>query len=231
MILDVMDHAPYALKAKYPAAMVPFAFTLFFLHETGRLLCAQAEIERIIRESSLPERRKNELLGEMDLLLSFLDYNRIDAMSQRHRRALERLQGPATLINIKSTWTFGSPSVLYLFWRESGRLVEELAQMDACMPVYYRLTQGHGAGAEHIMRAAFTFAACSCSPASQSCGGMKACCKTQRRASQSGPGKTPRIFAAARRTYAWGSSRRSPATTPLLRPGSARERSRSGALS
>lgn len=58
MILDVMDHAPDALKAKYPAAMVPFAFTLFFLHETGRLLCAQAEIERIIRESSLPERRK-----------------------------------------------------------------------------------------------------------------------------------------------------------------------------
>ncbi len=157
MILDVMDHAPYALKAKYPAAMVPFAFTLFFLHENARLLCAQVEIEQIIRESSLPERRKNELLGEMDLLLSFLDYNRIDAMSEKHRRALERLQGPATLINIKSTWTFGSPSVLYLFWRESGKLAEELAQMDACMPVYYRLTQGHGIGAEHIMRAEACF--------------------------------------------------------------------------
>lgn len=29
MILDVMEHTPYALKAKSPASMVPLAFTLF----------------------------------------------------------------------------------------------------------------------------------------------------------------------------------------------------------
>ncbi|MCI5913943.1 MAG: hypothetical protein MRZ67_01975 [Christensenella sp.] len=91
--------------------------------------------------------------------------------------------------------------------------------------------QGHGAGAEHIMRAEACFlrgddagAETLCHRAFFAadtrrqnsiylCGlfllariailrGMKACCKTQRRASQSGPGKTPRIFAAARRTYA-----------------------------
>ena len=50
----------------------------------------------------------------MELLLSFLEYNRIDAMSRRHRRALELLRGPAALINTKSTWTFGSPSILYM---------------------------------------------------------------------------------------------------------------------
>lgn len=91
--------------------------------------------------------------GELELLLSFLEYNRIDAMSERHRRALELLGGAATLINNKSTWTFGSPSVLYMYWRESGKLDEELEQMDECMPYYYRLSKGHGTGAELIMRA------------------------------------------------------------------------------
>ena len=157
MILDVIDHVPYEIKAKYPASIVPFAFTLFFLHENQRLLAAQEEFTQIILQSDLPQRRKDELLGEMDLLLSFLEYNRIDAMSVKHRSALQRIGGAASLINVKSTWTFGSPSVLYLFWRESGKLQQELAQMDECMPIYYQLTQGHGTGAEHIMRAEADF--------------------------------------------------------------------------
>ncbi len=73
-------------------------------------------------------------------------------MSRHHRIAWELLGGPAKLISLKSTWTFGSPSVLYLFWREKGMLNQELEQMDECMPYYYRLTGGHGTGAEHIMR-------------------------------------------------------------------------------
>ncbi len=153
MILDIMRNTPFSIKRKYPAAMVPLAFTLFFLHENQMLRSFQAEIDEAIRQSTLPQAKKDALLGEMELLLSFLEYNRIDAMSARHRRALALLDGPANLISVKSTWTFGAPSVLYMFYRESGKLDEELLQMDACMPVYYQLTDGHGSGAEIMMRA------------------------------------------------------------------------------
>lgn len=153
MILDIMENMPFEVKRKYPSAIVPLSFTLFFLHENQKLLAMKEEIQRVIEESDLPNNQKNTLSGEMELLLSFLEYNRIDGMSARHRRALELIGGPATLISVKSTWTFGSPSVLYMFWRESGKLDEELSQMDECMPVYYDLTGGHGSGAEIIMRA------------------------------------------------------------------------------
>lgn len=153
MILDIMENTPFEIKRKYPAAMVPLAFTLFFLHENQKLLALKEEIHGVITQSDLPESKKNALSGEMELLLSFLEYNRIEAMSKRHRKALGLLGGPATLINVKSTWTFGSPSVLYMFYRESGKLDDELAQMDECMPIYYALTAGHGSGAEFIMRA------------------------------------------------------------------------------
>lgn len=153
MILDIIENTPFAVKRNYPTAMVPLAFTLFFLNENQKLLAFKEEIDEVIRQSDLAEAKKDALSGEMELLLSFLEYNRIDAMSARHRKALELLHGPATLISVKSTWTFGSPSVLYMFYRESGKLDEELAQMDACMPIYYALTDGHGTGAEFIMRA------------------------------------------------------------------------------
>lgn len=153
MILDIMENTPFEIKKKYPSSMVPLAFTLFFLNENQKLLIFREEIQRVIEQSDLPDVQKDALSGEMELLMSFMAYNRIDEMSKRHRKALELLGGPASLISVKSTWTFGSPSVLYMFWRESGMLNSALEQMDECMPIYYTLTSGHGSGAEIIMRA------------------------------------------------------------------------------
>ncbi len=157
MILDILENTSFDIKIKYPKAIVPLAFTLFFLHENRKLMAMEDEIRQITLQSDLPHGEKNRLLGEMELLLSFLEYNKIDAMSMRHRKALALLGGPAQLINAKSTWTFGSPSILFLYYREAGKLDEELGQMDECMPVYYALTEGHGSGSEAIMRAEACF--------------------------------------------------------------------------
>ena len=54
-------------------------------------------------------------------------------------------------------WTFNSPSVLMMFYRAPGELQSELAEMDECMPHYYKITDGHGQGAEKIMRAEAEF--------------------------------------------------------------------------
>lgn len=153
MILDILENTSREVKLRYPKSLVPLAFTLFFLGKNEELIRQKDEIEAIITESAIPDREKDALRGEMELLLSFLEYNRIDAMSAMHRRAYDLIGGPATLINMKSTWTFGSPSVLYMYWREPGKLDEELEQMDECMPHYYRLSHGHGTGAELMMRA------------------------------------------------------------------------------
>ncbi len=40
-----------------------------------------------------------------------------------------------------------------MFYRTPGELQSELAEMDECMPHYYRITGSHGQGAEIIMRA------------------------------------------------------------------------------
>ncbi|MGI6734380.1 MAG: hypothetical protein ACOX4J_09505 [Anaerovoracaceae bacterium] len=157
IVLDMLNEAPLELKVRYPRAMISIALTLFVLGMNEELSRRASEIKEIIEESALTQKEKNSLFGEMELLLSCLEYNRIKAMNRRHRRALKLLEGPAKSINIKSTWTLGSPSVLYMFWRESGKLQEELEDMDQCMPIYYRLTGGHGRGAEHMMRAEALF--------------------------------------------------------------------------
>ena len=44
-----------------------------------------------------------------------------------------------------------------MYYRAPGELKSELAEMDECMPHYYKITDGHGQGAETIMRAEASF--------------------------------------------------------------------------
>ena len=74
-------------------------------------------------------------------------------MSQFHRSASEKMTRPAISIRSDGGWTFGSPSVLMMFHRKSGDLDKELEEMNQCMPHYYKITNGHGQGAETIMSA------------------------------------------------------------------------------
>ena len=105
----------------------------------------------------LSEKERGDLLGESDLIMSFLCYNDISAMSRLHRSASAQMSRPAISIQNSGGWTFGSPSVLMMYHRAPGELQSELAEMDECMPYYYRITNNHGQGAEKIMRAEAAF--------------------------------------------------------------------------
>ena len=80
-------------------------------------------------------------------------YNDISAMSRLHRSASKQMSRPAVSIQNVGGWSFGSPSVLMMYHREPGALKKELAEMEECMPHYYKITNGHGQGAEKIMSA------------------------------------------------------------------------------
>ncbi len=153
MIFDILDKTPRSVKLRYPESMVPLAFILFFVNEYEKLGETIEEIFALTAECELTDKEKNEIIGETELLISFTEFNDIAKMSAHHRRAYQLLGGRARLINMRSTWTFGSPSVMCLYHSESGALDDELRLMDECMPYYYRLTGGHGNGSEYAMRA------------------------------------------------------------------------------
>ena len=144
--------APEDLTAE-PRALLVLMRRLFswrqipWMRRLEALLCQAAE------QSGLPERERDNLLGERDLIMSFLQYNDIAAMSVLHRSACRRMTRKAISIGGRGSYTFGSPSVLMMFHRRPGALEEELSAMREAMPYYYRLTDGHGQGAENIMEA------------------------------------------------------------------------------
>ena len=157
-VLDALDKCPAETLKAYPLAILVLMRRMFTWRQIPKMLELKALLLSAIEaHPELSEEERGNLLGECDLILSFLCYNDISAMSRLHRRASSRMSRPAISIQSGGGWTFGSPSVLMMFYRAPGELESELAEMDECMPHYYQVTNHHGQGAETIMRAEALF--------------------------------------------------------------------------
>lgn len=97
------------------------------------------------------EKRAARLLGEYALMESFFAFNDVKKMCGFHRRAWEFLKGPTSLYSFHTAWTFGIPSVVCMFWRKAGTLCTVLKELQAGMPLYYKLSGGNGRGAHSAM--------------------------------------------------------------------------------
>ena len=153
-----LDECPAGVLKAHPLALLVLMRRLFTWRQIPRMMAMKTLLlESIAEHPTLSTRERGDLLGECDLIESFLCYNDISAMSRLHRSASAQMSRPAITIRSGGGWTFGSPSVLMMFHRRPGDLGKELAEMDECMPHYYKVTGGHGQGAETIMRAEAAF--------------------------------------------------------------------------
>ena len=158
VVLDALDKCPAETLKAYPFAILVLMRRMFTWRQIPKMLELKALLLTAIEEHpELSAEERGNLLGECDLILSFLCYNDIRAMSRLHRSASAQMSRPAISIQSSGGWTFGSPSVLMMFYRAPGELESALAEMDECMPHYYKVTNHHGQGAETIMRAEALF--------------------------------------------------------------------------
>ena len=157
-VLAALDECPVSVLKGHPLAILVLMRSMFNWRNIPKMLELKELLLTAIEEHpELPAQERGNLLGECDLIMSFLCYNDISAMSRLHRSASAQMSRPAVSIQSGGGWTFGSPSVLMMFYRAPGELQRELAEMDECMPHYYQITRDHGQGAETIMRAEAAF--------------------------------------------------------------------------
>ena len=157
-VLEALDKCPAETLKAHPFAILVLMRRMFTWRQIPKMMELKTLLLTAIEEHpELSEEERGNLLGECDLILSFLCYNDISAMSRLHRSASAQMSRPAISIQNSGGWTFGSPSVLMMFHRAPGSLKSELFEMDECMPHYYKVTNHHGQGAETIMRAEALF--------------------------------------------------------------------------
>ena len=153
-VLEMIGACPEETLKAHPLTILVLMRCMFNWRMIPKMMELKALLLASIEERpEMPAVERGDLLGECDLIMSFLCYNDISAMSRLHRSASAQMSRPAISIHKSGGWTFGSPSVLMMFYRAPGELERELNEMDESMPHYYKITDGHGQGAEKIMRA------------------------------------------------------------------------------
>lgn len=151
-VLELLDRCGDQVLMEHPTALLVLMRRMFTWGRIPRMQQLKALLlESVWNHPDMTPRQRGNLLGECDLIESFLHYNDITEMSRLHRSASRQMTDQAVSIQSRGSWTFGSPSVLMMFHRTPGQLSRELAEMDDCMPHYYKITGGHGMGAQRIM--------------------------------------------------------------------------------
>ena len=157
-LLQRLGRCPVEALQRHPLAILVLMRRMFTWQQIPKMMELKALLEAAVAQHpAWPAAERGNLLGECDLIQSFLFYNDITQMSRLHRSASRQMSRPAVTLRNSGSWTFGSPSVLMMYYRAPGELGKELAEMYECMPHYYKITQGHGQGAELVMDAEAAF--------------------------------------------------------------------------
>lgn len=154
LLIKHMEECPEEVKFRHPRALLKYAMHLFVHNELELFgkVCGEFS-HNIETDDSLNDELRNQLRGELEVMISFSAYNDANKMAAHHRKAWELLQQLTSVTSNKANWTFGSPSVLYMLYRESGKLEEHVKDLKEDMIYYYLLTDGQGSGAEYVMEA------------------------------------------------------------------------------
>ena len=146
---------PREVMLRHPVALLTIMKVLFSFGQMTEMIEIKKLLTKALDEdSAIDQTEKNNLLGESELIMGFTAYNDIKAMSSFHRRASELMTRNALNTDSKGSWTFGSPSVLWMYHKDAGGLNAENDAMFECMPFYYKVTNNHGNGAEYAMLSA-----------------------------------------------------------------------------
>lgn len=152
-MIEAFDECPKAIRMRHPMANLLFAKQLSMMNEKERLRQTMRELKDYFETESLSESRKKELSGEYFMLLSFLSYNDLERMIYWQKKASQQLSRPSLLEGAGGSFTYGSPSVLHMFYREPGTADELVRRMHESRDLYHKLTDKNGFGSDYILEA------------------------------------------------------------------------------
>lgn len=153
-----VSECPEDVKKKYLYGLLNYGLHKLVQHDIEGLFATVEELGRYIEENQeMDVTSENRLRGEVELLMSLLEINDLDKMIHRFEKAWKLMGQTTRMFFKKNNWTFLSPSVLCIYYRESGKLKETLQKLSDTMPYYHLLTEDHGIGGEDIMEAEYKY--------------------------------------------------------------------------
>ncbi|MGN0480078.1 MAG: LuxR C-terminal-related transcriptional regulator, partial [Lachnospiraceae bacterium] len=119
-------------------------------------ICDQIELD-VNDDDSLNEIAKGRYLAELEFVRSYMSFNDYKTMHEHYVLARNYSRLPITLLPNRYPYNFQIPSVLTLYYNETGKMKEIADFIDETISDYYLLTYGHGKGSNSLLRAELNY--------------------------------------------------------------------------
>lgn len=156
-LIRAFEDCPDEIRERHPIAVMIYAKQLYMMDEKERLLQVLRELEEKLYIQAFSERDRRFFHGEYLMLRGFLSFNDLSLMLDYQRQAAKYLTSASAIEDRKGNWTYGSPSVLYMYYRVPGSLNRLVDEMYASRDLYYYLADNNGRGGEYILDAEGSF--------------------------------------------------------------------------
>ncbi len=155
LLLRCYGDCPEEVKNRHPLSILSFGMDMTTLFREPELFDQGCrDFERAMQENQeFTIEERTQLTGEYELLLSYHAFNDLGTMREHHQKAYKLLHAAPRFIDLKDIFTFGAPSILYLYYREAGKLMELVHHVNSVPGRYMKFTKGHGEGYASVFKA------------------------------------------------------------------------------
>lgn len=155
-IFDGLDEGYYL---KYPLAYLQYFRIVALSEEHASLRKAREGLKRIeayIADADIEEEYRRFLLGEINVMRSFVVYNDLEQMVAYNLKALEYFSGGCScIVTRKKEFTFGSPHLLYSYYRDAGAFRAVMEYLVQNASVLTSPIDGCGTGCDSVALAEY----------------------------------------------------------------------------
>ena len=159
--LEMFEKIPQEMLNQYPFAYLQHIFhTIIHGNEETIMECEKKleTLENTYEEmEGLDEERQNRIIAEILIIKKFTIFNYIDPDNQYNRNILRLLNGKQSYIaQRENEFTFGSPHLLYIYFREQGTFRETSRQAGISFTSYSQFANGCGMGSDYLLEAEYS---------------------------------------------------------------------------
>lgn len=157
---EMFEKLPQEMLDQYPIAYLQHIFiTIVYGSEETIVECAKKleALKKTYEElEGIDEEYRNRIIAEILIINKFTIFNHIDPDDQYNRNILGLLRGKQSYIaQRENEFTFGSPHLLYIYFRDQGALKEISEQGSISFTSYSQFADGCGTGAEYLLPAEY----------------------------------------------------------------------------
>ena len=153
IMVDIFEKIPIQERYKHPIAYLSYIGFYTTNIDVNHGYDMLADIESYINQSEKDMVRFNHINGEIELIRAYINFNDLNHMRDNLSKAHNLLKGKSLIASPLKIPTFGSPHILYLYYRSNMNILDTVDQINITYPYYYAVSGGCGDGFIHQARA------------------------------------------------------------------------------